>query len=93
MASDSDPSGPWGDFARATVEDWLRLLAAAQPRALRRTARGRDQRTATLAVLRGGMLDLLATGERLRINRGVEAALAALASSGDEDCPHRSSPA
>lgn len=74
----TDPSGPWGDFARATVEDWLRLLAAAQPSDLRRTARGRDLRTATLAVLRGGMLDLLATGDRGRVDRGVAAALAAL---------------
>ena len=74
----TDPSGPWGEFARSTVEDWLELLAAAQPAALRRTARGRDQRTAVLAVLRGGMLDLLATGDRTRVSRGVEAALAAL---------------
>jgi AcrR family transcriptional regulator len=76
----TDPSGPWGDFARSTVEDWLKLLAAAQSPALRRTARGRDRRTATLAVLRGGMLDLLATGDRGRIDRGVAAALAALES-------------
>jgi AcrR family transcriptional regulator len=74
----TDPTGPWGDFARSTVEDWLALLAAAQPPALRRTARGRDQRTATLAVLRGAMLDLLATGDRARVDRGVEAALGAL---------------
>lgn len=73
-----DPAGPWGDFARATVEDWLALLADAQPPAVRRTARGRDQRTAVLALLRGAMLDLLATGDRSRVDRAVERALAAL---------------
>jgi AcrR family transcriptional regulator len=67
----TDPSGPWGEFARETVEDWLRILADAQPPAVRRTARGRDQRTATLALLRGAMLDLLATGDRDRVNRAV----------------------
>jgi AcrR family transcriptional regulator len=73
-----DPSGPWDDFARSTVEDWLRLLAVTQPPAVRRTARGRAQRTATLAVLRGAMLDLLATGDRRRVDRAVQTALAAL---------------
>ena len=74
----TDPSGPWGEFARTTVEDWLQLLASAQPPALRRTARGRDQRTAALALLRGAMLDLLATGDRRRVNRAVDAAIAAI---------------
>ena len=74
----TDPTGPWGEFAEETVQDWLELLAAAQPPALRRTARGRDQRTATLAILRGAMLDLLATGDRRRVDRAVETALAAL---------------
>ena len=67
----TDPSGPWGEFARTTVEDWLPLLAAAQPPALRRTAAGRGQRTAALALLRGAMLDLLATGDRTRVDRAV----------------------
>jgi AcrR family transcriptional regulator len=74
----TDPSGPWGDFARSTVEDWLELLAAAQPPAVRRTARGRDQRTATLALVRGAMLDLLATGDRRRVDRAVDRAIAEL---------------
>src|SRR4051812_24846623 len=26
-----EPDGPWGGFARSTVDDWLRVLAAAQP--------------------------------------------------------------
>ena len=74
----TDPTGPWGEFAEETVQDWLELLAAAQPPALRRTAHGRDQRTATLAILRGAMLDLLATGDRRRVERAVETTLAAL---------------
>ena len=57
----ADPGGPWGDFARATVEDWLALL-------------GGD--TGTLAVLRGAMLDLLATGDEPRVSAAVRARLA-----------------
>lgn len=68
-----DPAGPWGEFARTTVEDWLHLLAAAQPAAVRRTARGRDQRTLALALLRGALLDLLATGDRPRVDAAVRA--------------------
>ncbi len=71
----TDPDGPWGDFAQDTVGDWLALLAAAQPAAERRTAAGRHRRTAVLAVLRGGLLDLLATGERRRVEGAIRAAL------------------
>jgi AcrR family transcriptional regulator len=73
-----DPTGPWGEFARATVEDRLAVLAAAQSPAVRRTARGRDQRTVALAVLRGALLDLLATGDRKREDAAVRAGVAAL---------------
>jgi AcrR family transcriptional regulator len=73
-----EPEGPWGDFARRTVDDWLRLLARAQPARVRRTAAGAAQRTAVLAVLRGGLLDLLATGERTRVTRAVRSALQAV---------------
>jgi DNA-binding transcriptional regulator LsrR (DeoR family) len=55
------------------------VLAEAQPAAARGTAAGRAQRTAILAVLRGGMLDLLATGDRARTSRAVRCALGALA--------------
>ncbi len=75
-----DEPGPWQDFARGTVHDWLDLLARAQPAAARRTAAGRAQRSAVLAVLRGGLLDLLATGEATRVDRAVHLALAALTS-------------
>ena len=72
-------SGPWADFARDTVRDWLALLARAQPAHVRNTAAGRAQRTAVLAVLRGAMLDLLATGDRTRTTRAVHAAMVAVA--------------
>ena len=47
-----------------TVDDWLVVLAdfAADP----------TERTLVLAVLRGAMLDLLATGDRARITPAVE---------------------
>jgi AcrR family transcriptional regulator len=78
-ASLQDDAGPWAGFADATVRDWLAVLARAQPTAFRATAAGRAQRTAVLAVLRGAMLDLLATGDRARTTRAVEDVLAALA--------------
>jgi AcrR family transcriptional regulator len=73
-----EPDGPWGAFAARTVEDWLDLLAAAQPPARRRSPAGRAQRTLALALLRGAMLDLLATGDVERCTRAVERGLASL---------------
>src|SRR5581483_9916746 len=55
------PDGPWAGFAQATVDDWLALLAESQPRAARRSARALAERTLALALLRGALLDLLAT--------------------------------
>lgn len=66
-----DPCGPWGDFAKTTVSDWLDILAAAQPRSVRNTPAGRAQRTAVLAMLRGAFLDLIATGDTRRVDRAV----------------------
>ncbi|MHB1835431.1 MAG: TetR/AcrR family transcriptional regulator [Solirubrobacteraceae bacterium] len=66
-----DPSGPWGGFARATVEDWLGLLAAAQAPQTRGTPDGLAERSLTLAVLRGAFMDLLATGEFARVDAAV----------------------
>jgi AcrR family transcriptional regulator len=59
----TEPVGPWADFARRTVEDWLTILASAQTSARRRTKAGMAERTLALAVLRGALLDLLATGD------------------------------
>jgi AcrR family transcriptional regulator len=63
--------GPWSDFARQTVADWLEVLAAAQTGDRRRAA-GAAERTLALAVLRGGLLDLLATGDVDRVTAAVE---------------------
>ncbi len=73
-----DPEGPWSGFAQSTVDDWLRLLAAAQPAAIRRTAAGRAEATAVLAVLRGALLDLLATGDARRTTAAVTSFLRSL---------------
>jgi AcrR family transcriptional regulator len=64
--------GPWAEFAAETVSDWLDLLAARQPASRRDTAAGQDERTLLLAVLRGALLDLLATGDTARVTRAVE---------------------
>ena len=69
-----DPDGPWGGFARQTVDDWLAVLAKAQPPAVRRTKGGEAARTRALALLRGGLLDLLATGEGARVGSAVRPA-------------------
>lgn len=66
-----EPAGPWAGFARATVEDWLELLADAQPASLRNTESGVADRTLTLSVLRGALLDLLATDDVERTTAAV----------------------
>ncbi len=55
--------GPWAGFARATVDDWLAVLAE--------TGADRTQCTLALAVLRGALLDLLATGDVERTTAAV----------------------
>lgn len=71
-----DPDGPWAGFARDTVGDWLALLAGAQPGEMRDTDAGLAERTLLLAVLRGALLDLLATGDTARTTAAVHAHLA-----------------
>ena len=73
-----EPGGPWAGFASSTVDDWLMLLADAQPAEERDTAAGEARRTLVLAVLRGAVLDLLATGDQLRTTRAVTQALQAV---------------
>jgi AcrR family transcriptional regulator len=70
-----EPDGPWAGFASSTVEDWLTLLAEAQPADERDTSAGAAQRTLVLAVLRGALLDLLATGDERRTTHAVRRAL------------------
>jgi AcrR family transcriptional regulator len=73
-----DPAGPWSGFADATVHDWLALLAEAQPARERDTAAGLQRRTLALALLRGALLDLLASGDAERTTGAVRAGLAQL---------------
>lgn len=72
-----EPKGPCADFARRTVEDWLQLLAVRQPSSLRR---GTTEPALALAVLRGALLDLLATGDEERTTAVVEAYLSRIPS-------------
>ncbi len=65
-----DP-GPWAGFGRDTVRDWLELLAERQPAGRRDTPAAEAERTLLLAVLRGAMIDLLATGDIDRVNSAV----------------------
>jgi AcrR family transcriptional regulator len=60
------PDGPWADFARSTVADWLELLEASDP------GQSAARRTAVLAMLRGALIDLLATGDLDRTTAAVE---------------------
>jgi hypothetical protein len=73
-----EPDGPWSGFASSTVEDWLVLLSDAQAVDERHTAAGEARRTLLLAVLRGAVLDLLATGDVARTTRAVTHALEAV---------------
>jgi AcrR family transcriptional regulator len=66
-----EPDGPWAGHARQTVEDWLDVLARAQPPAVRRTRAGLAERTRALALVRGAMLDLLATGDEARVTGAI----------------------
>jgi hypothetical protein len=99
--------GPWADFGRDTVRDWLDLLAERQAAAFDGTGfdgtgfdgtgfdgtgfdgtgfdgTGPDspgaeaERTLLLAVLRGALLDLLATGDTERVTRAVDRHLRAI---------------
>jgi len=71
-----EPGGAWAGFARDTVDDWLGVLAACQPQPERDSEGGGIRRTLALAVLRGALLDLLATGDEGRVSRAVRRQLA-----------------
>lgn len=73
-----EPEGPWADFAERSVRDWLDVLAELQAPASRHTAIAVSQRTLVLAVLRGALLDLLATGDLARTTAAVQEQLRAL---------------
>lgn len=63
----SEPDGPWAGFAQRTVDDWLALLSGPHPA----EASAIDGAIA-LAVLRGALLDLLATGDVERATAVIE---------------------
>ena len=73
----SEPDGPWAGFGLATVEDWLALLADFQPAAERDTEAGLTERSLVLAVLRGALLDLLASDDVARTTAAVDRYLGA----------------
>ena len=62
----ADPAGPWAGFAEQTVNDWLAVLEQFQAPDERRSQHGAARRALALAVLRGALLDLLATGDLAR---------------------------
>jgi AcrR family transcriptional regulator len=69
------PDGPWAQFAEQTVQDWMRLLGDPQSSARRGSRSAESQQTIVLALLRGAMLDLLATGDAERVSAAVNAAI------------------
>jgi AcrR family transcriptional regulator len=71
-------SGPWERFGEETVRDWLDLLGGGQPGSGQRSEAAEAERTLLLAVLRGALLDLLATGDRARVTAAVERYLGTL---------------
>lgn len=67
----TDPSGPWSGFAEQTVVDWLAVLERFQPAAERSSPSGAARRSAALSLLRGALIDLLATGDGARADAGI----------------------
>jgi len=66
-----DRDGPWADFASTTVNDWLALLERCESQSESRDADSLDRRTLVLAILRGCLLDLLATNDETRVDAAV----------------------
>src|SRR5215475_5530767 len=67
-----EPEGAWSDFASQSVADWLAVLTAAQSPAGAHDPELTAERTLALAVLRGCLLDLLATGDTDRVTAAVD---------------------
>ena len=68
----AEPDGPWSGFAARSVADWLDVLGPG-PSAGCAGKSGADEadRTLALAVLRGCLYDLLATGDAERVRAAV----------------------
>ena len=60
---------------RPVLTLWLEVLRAAQPEEVRDTAAGPASRTRELALLRGSLPDLLATGDGERVTAALRASL------------------
>ena len=71
-----DPQGPWAGFAARTVADWLAVLTEVDGGTADTDA---VDQTLLLAVLRGALLDLLATGDLGRTTAAVQRQVRALA--------------
>jgi AcrR family transcriptional regulator len=71
-----EPDGVWAGFAATTVSDWLSVLATCQPPHERDSEEGAVRRTLALAILRGALLDLLATADHDRVTAAVHHQLA-----------------
>jgi hypothetical protein len=54
------------------VEDWLSLLSTGEPSGQPADPASRSEQTLALAVLRGALLDLLATGDEPRVTAAIE---------------------
>ena len=79
-----EPDGPWSGFARQSVADWLTVLTAAQPTPDAEDPDLAAEQTLALAVLRGCMLDLLATGDTDRVTAAVARYLRLTSNTGHE---------
>ena len=69
-----EPDGPWAGFAAQTVRDWLAVLdgiGGSDPTAGDPTVSDQASSTLLLAVLRGALIDLLATGDVERVTAAV----------------------
>jgi AcrR family transcriptional regulator len=68
----AEPEGPWSGFAARSVADWLDVLGPGLSTG-RESESGASEadRTLALAVLRGCLLDLLATGDAERVGAAV----------------------
>ena len=76
----TNPAGPWAGFAARTVTDWLEVLGGGA--GTTGTEADPAGRTLALAVLRGCLLDLLATGDRDRTAAAIGRYLALSGDSG-----------
>jgi len=68
----AEPEGPWSGFAARSVADWLEVLEPGPSTGPESESRAAEaDRTLALAVLRGCLLDLLATGDAERVGAAV----------------------